>query len=124
MIDIASKKSALEKLLQASTEELKSLGIEQPTDKDWVALPEDGAPTEADSNVVADRAEDWAERNAILAEIETRHNNIKRALQKIETGTYGICEISGETIEDDRLEANPAARTCKDHLDEEAQLPL
>ena len=37
-------------------------------------------------------------------------------------GTYGSCEISGEAIEVERLEANPAARTCKAHIEREAEL--
>ena len=34
----------------------------------------------------------------------------------IAAGTYGTCEVSGEQIEEDRLEADPAARTCKAHM--------
>lgn len=37
---------------------------------------------------------------------------IDRALQKIEDGTYGICENCGETIPDARLEALPYAALC------------
>ena len=33
------------------------------------------------------------------------------ALEKIEAGKYGICEVSGEEIEADRLEAYPSAKT-------------
>lgn len=37
---------------------------------------------------------------------------IDRALQKIEDGTYGVCEQCGETIPDARLEALPYAALC------------
>lgn len=37
-------------------------------------------------------------------------NEIRYALNKIKTGTYGICEESGEVIEQNRLQANPLAR--------------
>ena len=50
--------------------------------------------------------------------------DIKRALKKIKDDEYGKCELCGEDIEEDRLEANPAARTCKKHMGEEAKLPL
>ncbi len=53
-----------------------------------------------------------------MAVLENRWNEVRAALKKIEAGTYGICEISGEPIEEDRLEVNPAARTCKEHMDE------
>lgn len=37
---------------------------------------------------------------------------IDRALQKIEDGTYGVCENCGQTIPDARLEALPYAALC------------
>ncbi|HWE57359.1 MAG TPA: TraR/DksA C4-type zinc finger protein [Acidimicrobiales bacterium] len=37
---------------------------------------------------------------------------IDRALQKIEDGTYGVCEHCGETIPDARLQALPYAALC------------
>ena len=37
---------------------------------------------------------------------------INEALQRIEDGTYGICEGTGEPIPRARLEANPWARYC------------
>ena len=71
----------------------------------------------ADLNDVADRTEEYDERRATLATLEGRYNDIRRAIKKIEDGTYGICEMGGEEIEEDRLEANPAARTCKAHME-------
>ena len=41
---------------------------------------------------------------------------IDAALEKMEKGTYGICEVCNKPIEEDRLEANPAAKTCKEHM--------
>ena len=54
-----------------------------------------------------------------IGEIETRYNEVKHALDKIEgyPEKYGMCEVSNQPIEHDRLEANPAARTCKKHLE-------
>jgi RNA polymerase-binding transcription factor DksA len=37
---------------------------------------------------------------------------VNRALNKLEKGTYGICEVCKKTIETGRLQAFPAARTC------------
>lgn len=124
MINTAVYKQKLEEELASLTAELKELGIHNPQVKeDWIAIPQDVATSEADENVGADRAEDWLERTATLGALETRYNNITRALQKIENGTFGICEISNEPIEEDRLEANPAARTCKAHINDEQDLP-
>ena len=124
MSDYTEAKAKLEALQATIISELADLGVHQPADGDWVATPEGVETSQADPNVVADRNEDWAERRATLSALEIRFNNIKRALNKIEAGTYGVCEISGEPIEADRLEANPAARTCKAHLNDEADLPL
>ncbi len=41
---------------------------------------------------------------------------VDQALQRIEQGTYGICETCHDTIEADRLAANPLLRFCLDHL--------
>jgi DnaK suppressor protein len=42
-------------------------------------------------------------------------SDIEIALKKIENGTYGICEVSGEEIEEKRLRAVPYAKTCMEH---------
>lgn len=124
MIDTSANKAKLETELAQITTDLNALGIHNPeVEEDWVAIPQDVATQEADENVSADRTEDWLERNGTLAALETRYNNITRALEKISNGTYGVCEISGEQIEEDRLEANPAARTCKAHINDEQDLP-
>ncbi len=123
MVDTHTYKTKLEDLLDTIIRDLERIAHYDTTTGDWVAKPE-AQIGEADPNVEADTVEDWNERRGTLAELETRYNNIKRALKKIEDGTYGICEVSGEQIEEARLDANPAARTCLHHKDEEANLPL
>lgn len=119
-IDIAAQKKKLEEMLEEVTAELKTLGIHNPSvEADWIATPAEKMDREPDLNEAADRVEDWEERRATLSVLETRYNNIKRALEKIEAGTYGVCEISGEPIEEERLAAYPAARTKRAHADEE-----
>jgi RNA polymerase-binding transcription factor DksA len=106
------------------TNELASLGIHDPHNtSDWVATPSVSSH-EPDQNDAADMAEELEEREGTIAALETRWNDIRRALKKMEDGTFGICEISGEHIEEARLTANPAARTCIAHKEEETNLPL
>lgn len=103
--------------------ELQGLGYQDKTaPADWVATPDEPSDTEPDENLAADRSEAWIERRGEMAALETRYNNVVRALEKIEQGTYGTCEICHATIEAERLAANPAARTCITHIPEEAQL--
>lgn len=47
----------------------------------------------------------------IGGQAEGRLENIERALQKIEEGSYGICDDTGEEIPKGRLEAMPEATT-------------
>jgi sigma-B regulation protein RsbU (phosphoserine phosphatase) len=41
---------------------------------------------------------------------------IDAALERMETGTFGICETCHDTIENDRLLLDPLTRNCLDHL--------
>lgn len=124
MKDTSKYESLLKAELGTLIEELQSVGIHNPDNpSDWVAVPSDMDLHEADPNVEADRAEEWNERRALVATLETRYNNLTRALKKIVDGSYGTCEICGNEIEEDRLDANPAARTDKVHMNDEGTLP-
>lgn len=112
-------KEKLEAELKTVEAELKTVGVQNPKNpSDWEAkdTETESAETTADPNEHADKLEEYEEHQAINDELEVRYNDIKRALGKIADGTYGTCEVSGEPIEEDRLEANPAARTCKLHM--------
>ena len=43
-------------------------------------------------------------------------NEVDAALQRIDQGSYGLCETCHDPIEPDRLERNPLERFCLDHL--------
>lgn len=104
------------KLLEA---ELSRLGIQDPKTGDWGAtLEQQDGVDRADLNDQGDRNEDFAIKANTLGELEIRYHDILTALEKIEAGNYGVCEVSGNPIEEDRLEANPAAKTCKAHMGE------
>jgi len=110
-------KEKLEEELFLVEKELNSIGRKNPDNKnDWEAEPAEMNVDSADENEVADNMEEFEGNTAVLKELEIRYNDLKDALAKIEKGTYGICEISGEAIEEERLIANPAARTCKKHM--------
>lgn len=97
--------------------ELATIGRQNPDNpEDWEAVPSDAQTDSADLNDFADNIEDFETNTAILKQLETQLKDVNDALEKIENGSYGICEISGKEIETDRLEANPAARTCKEHM--------
>ena len=125
MADLTFYKTKLEEMLVAVTAELQTIGTYDETTDNWEAIPdEEDIAVDADENTNADSVEDWNERRATLSDLERDYRNIKRALAKIETGTYGVCEVSGEPIEEKRLQFKPDARTCMAHMDTEAQLPI
>jgi RNA polymerase-binding transcription factor DksA len=117
-------KTSLESELITITSELEIIAKKNPNSNDWVATPATRETSTADKNVVSDSAEEWNERRAIVAQLEIRYGNILRAIEKFTIETYGICEISGEPIENERLKANPAARTNIANMDKEQDLPF
>ena len=122
-MDTERYKEVLSGELAIITTDLKDLGVLNPENpEDWVATPEGTDVGEADENVSADHAEALEERTATLADLELRYNNTMRALRKIEQGVFGTCEICEKEIEPARLDANPAARTCIEHREEEGGL--
>ena len=119
-LDTSKYKIKLEEEKALLEKELKTIGRINPNNpKDWEPIQGDAKSGGSDRNEGADGIEQYEENTAILKELETRFNNVIRAISKLDEGGFGICEISGEEIELDRLEANPAARTCKAHMNEE-----
>jgi len=124
MIDTTAHKAKLEERLKSIIAELSTIGIYNPEIDDWTAVPDKEMGNEADKNNEADIAEDSEERKSTLSALEIDYRDIKRALKKIEDGTYGVCEISGEQIEEARLQIKPSARTNVANIGEEDKLPL
>ena len=65
----------------------------------------------------ADQASETFEREkdvAILEQLENDLAEIEAALQRLDEGSYGIDEVTGEPIAPERLEAYPIARTNVD----------
>ncbi len=50
------------------------------------------------------------------SKLSTLLREVDSALQRIDKGTYGFCEECHESVETDRLLANPLVRYCLDHL--------
>lgn len=119
-IDIAAFEKRLLEEKKTLEEELATLGVKNTDNPgDWVATPASDDEHDSDLNVVADAHESSMERFAVLDDLEQRHAEVIAALQKIQDGTYGICENGGGNIPVERLEANPAARTCLHHAPKE-----
>ena len=118
-INLEKFQQRLEKEEVSLLAQLEKVGRKNPDrPADWEARSEDMDILRADRNEVADKFGSFEGDVAIVKELEPQLNDVRLALEKIKNGTYGICEIGDEPIEEDRLEANPAARTCKKHINE------
>ncbi len=103
--------------------ELATIAIFHEATDDWEVRNDDSEHNSADDNMVADNVESSSEREATLGLLEARYRNIRLALSKMTAGTFGTCEVCNEPIEANRLDANPAARTCITHRELEPSLP-
>ena len=70
---------------------------------------------ESDPTDAADQIEELVTNVPLVEELRTRQKEVTEAIERIENGTYGVCGVCNEPIDEDRLEANPAARTCVAH---------
>ena len=115
-MDTNKFKKLLEKELKLVEGEMGKIARVNPSNpKDWEPVETDMGSDPADENDVADEMESFGENAALLRKLEPQYNDIKTALEKIKSGTYGKCEVGGEDIPEKRLVANPSAKTCIAH---------
>lgn len=100
----------IENLKQKLEEELETVG-QQLGDTKRIDID----PTATERDEIADRFEDEEEKSEERVALEARKLELETALGRIEAGTYGKCRECGAQIEEERLEANPAAATCIAH---------
>lgn len=96
--------------------QLSTVGRRNPSNpNDWEATALD-SEREPDPNDRATQLDTYQENEVVLTDLEIRYNDVTSALARIDAGTYGVCEVGGEPIEPERLDADPAARTCTAHI--------
>lgn len=95
--------------------QLATVGRRNPSNpNDWEAIPQETGQ-EPDETDAADLQEGYGENMAILNDLENRYNEVLSALKRISDGSFGVCQVGGENIEEARLDADPAASTCIAH---------
>jgi RNA polymerase-binding transcription factor DksA len=75
-----------------------------------------GNAEEIDEAILEDRAK--IEHDIKKENIENMEKQVGKALDKMEKGEYGICEVCGEPIDKARLKVYPEATTCVNHARE------
>lgn len=101
----------IEKYKQILEEERAKLvtGVEETEE-----TPEFGNELGGDLDSEADETEELENNLSVADTKRERLNNIDEALEKIENGTYGICEECGNEIGEKVLQAAPESILCAD----------
>ncbi len=60
------------------------------------------------SQVTAERGE----AEALAGQLKSALREVEKAIERLDSGSYGTCEVCGQPIAPARLEAKPTARTC------------
>ncbi|MDE2188137.1 MAG: TraR/DksA C4-type zinc finger protein [Patescibacteria group bacterium] len=109
-------KQKLEKEKALIEEELRTISSRDTENPGgWIATSGSMDIDQADESELADKMEELEDNQGIVGSLDRQLKEVTDALARIEKGTYGICEVSGKPIGEDRLEANPAARTLAEY---------
>ena len=73
-------------------------------------FPDFGNDDDENANEVAE----YSDRLSIEHTLEKELRDVKKALQTIEDGKYGICKHCNEAIEPERLKIRPTSSSCVD----------
>ena len=83
--------------------------------EDHIQNPQDDLNEHWDDQAISYRQNDM--RKNLMGEARQNLSYVENALRRIESGTYGECEVCGEQIEEQRLEALPYATLCMEHAE-------
>jgi len=103
------KKKDIEFFKELLTERLNDLLDQADDTVSGMTVPKENFPDPTD------RASHEAERNFMLRIRDREHKlikKIKEALNRIENGTFGVCEQCGEDITIKRLQVRPVTTQC------------
>lgn len=104
-LDLDQWRSRLESERARRVEELESPTYDMTNSADQLDMMERGYSNHLgeDAQITYNKESDLTFRQMLESEIQ----QIERALQRIENGTYGICAATGNPIETERLEVLP-----------------
>lgn len=81
--------------------------------EDHIQNPQDDLNEHWEDQAISYRQNDMCQN--LKSEARQSLIYVENALSRIENGTYGECEVCGEPIEAQRLEALPYATLCMEH---------
>ncbi|HWC33897.1 MAG TPA: TraR/DksA C4-type zinc finger protein [Mycobacteriales bacterium] len=108
-MDVARVEGVLQQDRAATRERRKQLRRDLD---DVIAAAADVATDDEHDPEGATIAYERSRTQALLEQADTHLGEIASALERLQSGSYGICEACGATIAEERLEARPVVRTC------------
>ena len=116
MDDTPIDEAAVRRRLDAEREKLQGLvaGLRPETTQGESQRANDGGSYERPPGNVSGETFEREKDLAILEGLETELAEVEAALRRLDEGTYGIDEVTGERIDPARLDALPEARTNVD----------
>jgi DnaK suppressor protein len=104
-LDLEAIRRKLEATERALSQELGSL----------TAVPRDPAAAIGFGKRVGEGTTEAIERIERVGQADAlaaKRDDVRRAIAKLDEGTYGICDRCGTTIPDERLDARPSSVLC------------
>ncbi|HVV75290.1 MAG TPA: TraR/DksA C4-type zinc finger protein [Mycobacteriales bacterium] len=108
-MDVAARKAALQE--EAAATQTQRDRLRRDVD-DVIAGAADVATDDEHDPEGATIAYERSRLTALLEQAETHLGDIDGALERLESGSYGVCESCGGEISSERLDARPTVRTC------------
>jgi len=117
-----------ERLLSEKADLLKQIGFVNEQGQGGLGVPlgdsigelstYDNHPADVGSEVF-ERSKDFALRESAMISVAA----IDQALERINNGTYGFCEVCGQEIPLERLQAMPSTTLCRECKEGEEKIP-
>lgn len=109
----------LEEEKQKLEEQLSTIAHRNPdAPEDWSVNYPNLNPSAGAQDEIADQEEELENEASLELTLESRLHDINDALERVKHGSFGICAVGKEEIDEARLRANPASRTCMEHSTE------
>ena len=109
--ELEELRARLETEKEELEEELASHGRVLNDAGEWEGSSEGYEGEEADPIDAADQIEELVTNVPLVEELEEKHSAVADAIEKMDQGIYGLCEVCNEPIPLERLNAIPSART-------------
>ncbi|MFW5468574.1 TraR/DksA family transcriptional regulator [Knoellia sp. CPCC 206435] len=119
----APRKAAVRRLREERAELLARIS---QLDADMTAMFEASRDSNADDEHDPEGqtiAYERSQLSALTAHARAQLAEVESALERVDAGAYGVCEVCGKPIAAGRLEARPTARTCVEHTSTAGRRP-